>query len=89
MSINVCVVCSGSADKAFPVGSFDEFKCPDCGRYSVNRNLLNQMAAAKRVFHTARTQQYLVIHSRFDQVPAIDELEATMHQLIVERSSNR
>lgn len=89
MSISVCVVCSGSADKAYPVGNFDEFKCPVCGRYSVNRNLLNQMATAKRVFHTARTQQYLVTHSQFGQVPAITEVEATIHQLIVDRSGNR
>lgn len=89
MSVSVCAVCSGSADKAYPVGSFDEFKCPVCGRYAVNRNLLEQMTAAKRVFDTARTQQYLATRSQFDQVPVITEVEATMHQLIVDRSGNR
>ena len=27
MSITVCVVCGDTAEKAYPVGSFDEFKC--------------------------------------------------------------
>ncbi|PMZ02381.1 hypothetical protein C1Y08_28610 [Pseudomonas sp. FW306-02-F02-AA] len=89
MSIAVCVVCSGSSDKAFPVGNFYEFKCPACGRYSVNRQLLEEMEKANRVFHTARTQQYLVIQSRSGQVPSISQPEASIHQLIVERSSNR
>jgi hypothetical protein len=84
MSITVCVVCGESAEKAFPVGSFDEFKCPNCGYYSVNRQLIEEMEAAKQVFDTERTQQYLMIRSQSDQVPAITRIEATKHQLIVE-----
>ena len=86
MSITVCVVCGDSAEKAYPVGSFDEFKCATCGYYSVNRQLIEEMEAANQVFDTERTQQYLMIHSRSDQVPAITRIEATKHQLIVESS---
>ena len=89
MSVSVCAVCSGSADKGYSVGNFDDFKCPSCGRYSVNRHLLEEMEKTNRVFHTARTQQYLVIQSRSGQVPSISQPEASIHQLIVDRSSNR
>ncbi|NBB58915.1 hypothetical protein GVN18_06440 [Pseudomonas sp. ODNR1LW] len=82
MSITVCVVCRESAEKAFPVGSFDEFKCPNCGYYSVNRQLIEEMAAAKQIFDTERTQQYLKNQLRSDQVPAITRIEATKHELI-------
>ena len=84
MSITVCVVCGESAEKAYPVGSFDEFKCPSCGYYSVDRQLIDEMEAADQVFDTERTQQYLMIHSRPGQVPAITRDETTKHQLIVE-----
>jgi hypothetical protein len=89
MSITVCVVCGESAEKAFPVGSFDEFKCPNCGYYSVNRQLIEEMEAAKQVFDTERTQQYLMIQSQSDQVPAITRIETTKHQLIVESTRKR
>jgi hypothetical protein len=85
MSISVCAVCSGTADKAYPVGSFDDFKCPDCGRYSVNRQLLEDMERANRVFHLVRTQQYLATQSRSGQVPTISQLEASIHQLTIDR----
>ncbi|WCM49139.1 hypothetical protein OH720_19280 [Pseudomonas sp. WJP1] len=89
MSITVCVVCRESAEKAFPVGSFDEFKCPNCGYYSVNRQLLEDMAAAKQIFDTERTQQYLKIQLCSDQVPAITRIEATKHELIAPNLRNR
>ncbi|CAN7564803.1 hypothetical protein [Pseudomonas umsongensis] len=89
MSITVCVVCRESAEKAFPVGSFDEFKCPNCGYYSVNRQLLEEMAAAKQIFDTERTQHYLKIQLRSDQVPSISRIEATKHELIAANSRNR
>lgn len=89
MSITVCVVCRESAEKAFPVGSFDEFKCPNCGYYSVNRQLLEEMAAAKQIFNTERTQQYLKTQLQSDQVPAISRIEATRHDLIAADSRNR
>ncbi|WP_421527144.1 hypothetical protein [Pseudomonas brenneri] len=89
MSITVCVVCHESAEKAFPVGSFDEFKCPNCGYYSVSRQLLEEMAAAKQIFDTERTQQYLKIQLRSDQVPAISRIEATKHELIAANLRNR
>ncbi|EJN16474.1 hypothetical protein PMI35_06738 [Pseudomonas sp. GM78] len=89
MSITVCVVCRESAEKAFPVGSFDEFKCPNCGYYSVNRQLIEEMAAAKQIFDTERTQQYLKIQLRSDQVPAITRIEATKHELISGSLRNR
>ncbi|MBK5301899.1 MULTISPECIES: hypothetical protein [Gammaproteobacteria] len=84
MSITVCVVCGDSAEKAYPVGSFDEFKCSNCGYYSVDRQLIDEMEAAGQVFDTERTQQYLMIHSQPGQVPAITRIETTKHQLIVE-----
>lgn len=89
MSITVCVVCGDSAEKAYPVGSFDEFKCPSCGYYSVNRQLIEEMEAANQVFDTERTQQYLMIHSRPGLVPAITRIETTKHQLIVEGARKR
>lgn len=89
MSITVCVVCGDSAEKAYPVGSFDEFKCATCGYYSVNRQLVEEMEAANQVFDTERTQQYLMIHSRSGQVPAITRIETTKHQLIVESSRKK
>lgn len=58
MSITVCVVCGDSAEKAYPEGSFDDSKCPNCGYYSVNRQLIEEMEAANQVFDTERTQQY-------------------------------
>jgi predicted RNA-binding Zn-ribbon protein involved in translation (DUF1610 family) len=84
MSITVCVICRESAEKAFPVTSFDEFKCPNCGYCSVNRQLIEEMTAARQVFDTERTQQYLLTHSHSDQVPAITRIETTKHRLIVE-----
>ncbi|MGX1186726.1 hypothetical protein AB7M29_004405 [Pseudomonas sp. F-14 TE3623] len=89
MSFTVCVVCGDSAEKAFPVGSFDEFKCASCGYYSVNRQLIEEMEAANQVFDTERTQQYLMIHSRLGQVPVITRVETTKHQLIVESARKR
>jgi hypothetical protein len=89
MSITVCVVCRESAEKAFPVGGFDEFKCPNCGYYSVNRQLLVEMVAAKQIFDTERTQQYLRTRLRSDQVPAISRTEATEHELIAANVRNR
>jgi predicted RNA-binding Zn-ribbon protein involved in translation (DUF1610 family) len=89
MSITVCVVCRESAEKAFPVGSFDEFKCPNCGYYSVNRQLIEEMTAAKQIFDTERTQQYLKNQLRSDQVPAITRIEATKHELISGNLRNR
>jgi hypothetical protein len=89
MSITVCVVCRESAEKAFPVGSFDEFKCPNCGYYSVNRQLLEEMAAAKQTFDTERTQQYLKTRLRSDPVPAISRAEAAEHELIAANERNR
>jgi predicted RNA-binding Zn-ribbon protein involved in translation (DUF1610 family) len=89
MSITVCVVCRESAEKAFPVGSFDEFKCPNCGYYSVNRQLIEEMAAARQVFDTGRTQHYLMIQSQPGQVPAITRIETTENQLIVENTRKR
>ena len=84
MSITICVVCGESAEKAYPVGSFDEFKCPNCGYYSVNRQLIEEMEAARQVFDTERTQEYLMSQSHSGQVPAITRIETTKHQLIVE-----
>ncbi|GAB6405873.1 hypothetical protein [Pseudomonas sp. MHK4] len=86
MSITVCVVCRESAEKAFPVGSFDEFKCPNCGYYSVNRQLLEEMAIAKQVFDTERTRQYLKTQLRADPVPAITRTEAAKHELIAAKT---
>ncbi|WP_347906011.1 hypothetical protein [Pseudomonas purpurea] len=83
MSITVCSVCGESAEKACPVGDFDDLKCPHCGRYSVNRKLIEEMTAMRQRFHILRTQQYLAIHSRSGRVPALDRLEATIHELIV------
>jgi hypothetical protein len=84
MSIALCVICGDTAEKAYPVGSFDEFKCPNCGYYSVNGQLIEEMEAANQVFDTERTQQYLMIHSRPGLVPSITRDETTKHQLIVE-----
>ena len=89
MSITVCVICGESAEKAFPIGSFDEFKCPNCGYYSVNRHLIEEMETARQVFDTERTQQYLMSHSQSGQVPAITRIETTEHQLIVESTRKR
>ncbi|MGF6318778.1 hypothetical protein [Pseudomonas frederiksbergensis] len=89
MSITVCVVCGDSAEKAYPVGDFDEFKCASCGYYSVNRQLIEEMEAAKQIFDTERTQQYLMIHSQLGQVPVISRIETTKHQLIVEGARKR
>lgn len=84
MSITVCLVCRESAEKAFPVTDFDEFKCPNCGYYSVNRQLIEEMTVAGQVFDTERTQQFLLIHSQSGEVPAITRIETKKHRLIVE-----
>ena len=84
MSITVCLVCRESAEKAFPVTDFDEFKCPNCGYYSVNRQLIEEMTVAGQVFDTERTQQFLLIHSQSGKVPAITRIETTKHRLIAE-----
>lgn len=89
MGVAFCVVCGGRAEKAYPVGSFDDFKCPDCGYYSVNRTLLEEMAASRQVFHVERTRRFLAVNSASGGVPAIDRLEATKHQLITGRTSRQ
>ena len=82
MSVTVCVLCRGRAEEGYPVGNFNDFKCTECGFYSVNRTLLAEMAASKQRFNVERARQYIAIRAKSGSVVAIDRLEATTHQLI-------
>lgn len=82
MNFTVCVICKGRVEKGYPVGHFDDFKCSDCGFYSVNRTLLGEMATSKQQFNVERARHYIAIRSKLGSVVAIDRLEATVHQLI-------
>ena len=66
------------------MSNFDEFKCPNCGYYLVNRQLIEEMTVARQIFHAACTQQFLLTHSWSGQLPAITRIETTKHRLIVE-----
>ena len=82
MSVTVCVLCRGRAEEGYPVGNFNDFKCTECGFYSVNRTLLAEMGASKQRFNVERARQYIAIRANSGSIAAIDRLEATTHQLI-------
>lgn len=82
MGVTVCVVCRGQAEEGYQVGHFVDFKCPDCGFYSVNCTLLREMEQSKLRFNVERARHFIAVHSKSGSVAAIDRIGATFHQLI-------
>ena len=82
MSVTICVICRGRAEEGYQVGHFVDFKCPDCGFYSVNRTLLRELDQSKQRFNVERARHFIAVHSKSGSVAAIDRITATSHQLI-------
>lgn len=83
MSTVNCIACGGKAEKAPEVTNFDDYHCPQCGRYSVNRSLIEEMKKAGKQFHPQRVRQLLAASSRTGVIPVITHIEVAVHGLIV------
>ncbi|MHA6195567.1 hypothetical protein ACX3YG_14475 [Pseudomonas wadenswilerensis] len=82
MGNDKCVICRSAAGQMVPVAGFVGISCSQCGDYSINEQLVQDLAKARRTFNVVRAQTWLAISRKSGVIPTITALDVSIHGLV-------